>query len=77
MCCPVGQIESLSPSLPKRTLSTTVKEPILRLFCGFCRNVGHIATEVSLAPNLLSLCGCQSHSWLYIAKTPAANTKIK
>ena len=36
-----------------------------------------MAAEVSLAPNLLSLYGCQGLYWLRIAKTPSPVTEIR
>ena len=76
ICCLIGQIGLSLPALPSDWLSDTVFKLFRLLFCGFSRDVGQIATEVPLAPNLLILCGCQGRCWLCIAKTPASGTEI-
>ena len=72
-----GQICLDRSFLPKQPLPNAVKGLIVRLFRGFCRNVGQIAVEVFLAPNLLSLCGCQGLCWLHIAKTFDSDMEIQ
>ena len=76
MYCLVGQIGLSLPALPSDWLSDTVFKLFRLLFCGFSPGDGQIATEVPIAPNLLTLCGCQSHCWLCIAKTSAPGTEI-
>ena len=64
-----GTIFSAQPTLSKGLLQG--------FSVAFVGIAGQMAIEVFLAPNLLSLCGCQSLCWLYIAKASSPDIWIR